>query len=720
MKKKIFLLLFLLVLSCHLLAWEKDSVLDITRFAYDKLPTDIQIQINKDKFFEGVRDMQDGKHRDIFGWGFVYHPSNNFGDCPDGIQNLTDKAIAENDTIKRSYIIGGLTGYTIYLAHPLHTASSEKETKSKHLLIDRTSEDIVRNITPSINIESQPIADIKKFAQDIAIESNLDYEKLLDVYKDKEQLKEITESAVNRAVRKSNEIITEIISRIIKGDHVVTVPELVVQSAAQPLVQSSSPTAIRPEGLLAPAPLPIPSSDVDERVNAAVKASAEARALREKLLQEEAQQTPSAEIVKERPVEKKEIPKQAKAVVPSMPAEPAPETKVEKQIKAVQHPQQVSILTPVSVGQLQPEQPILSQQTTPTKPEYSAAVIPQSATIRYREPVKKTAESTDFAEQNIPVAQSVSAEFTLSPQAPNYGQIQRQTLVAVPESIVSRGIVKESHPYINWDEPHKIGKARITFVYDGDTLTTARGTKIRLLGLDTPEIKPLQSGAIEAVEFTKKFVLDKEVDVVTQKEKDKDKYNRTLAFIFVNNKCLNFELIKNGHAKVRYVDGIYKPTSKLINLDKWRPDYVPPRIAVDTDAQTGTPVFSEPIPPPSFFELEKSQQQGIGKSIIESPAVFVTPTGGVEKTEIYSVAVPQPQVSTVRPVVSQTPVSQQQGQTPIATQQQTGGGIVGSIVPMVPFVLYQPKGAVLNPDKEYIMRFVPDGNGRYYMDVSEK
>ena len=42
-------------------------------------------------------------------------------------------------------------------------------------------------------------------------------------------------------------------------------------------------------------------------------------------------------------------------------------------------------------------------------------------------------------------------------------------------------------------------------VYDGDTITLQDGTKVRLLGIDTPEIKEKQPFALEAKKYTKRY-----------------------------------------------------------------------------------------------------------------------------------------------------------------------------------------------------------------------
>jgi micrococcal nuclease len=96
--------------------------------------------------------------------------------------------------------------------------------------------------------------------------------------------------------------------------------------------------------------------------------------------------------------------------------------------------------------------------------------------------------------------------------------------------------------------------------YDGDTLTLSNGEKIRLYGIDTPEIKPRpgtpasetvgfpQPGAIEARNYaTKHWGNGTELIV---KRKGRDKYGRTLAELYDRSgRFINQELIDKGHAR---------------------------------------------------------------------------------------------------------------------------------------------------------------------------
>lgn len=101
------------------------------------------------------------------------------------------------------------------------------------------------------------------------------------------------------------------------------------------------------------------------------------------------------------------------------------------------------------------------------------------------------------------------------------------------------------------------------FIIDGNEYST------RFLAIDTPELKHGSRGeepyAKESSNYTcnrlrqaKRIVL--EYDSNSDRE---DKYKRKLAWIFVDGKLLQKELVEKGYAKVKYLFGDYKYTSTL-------------------------------------------------------------------------------------------------------------------------------------------------------------
>lgn len=112
---------------------------------------------------------------------------------------------------------------------------------------------------------------------------------------------------------------------------------------------------------------------------------------------------------------------------------------------------------------------------------------------------------------------------------------------------------------------------------DGDTIKVLVNKKeytVRMLAVDTPEsvhpTKGVEYYGKEASQYTCNLVknakkLELEYDDASDKE---DKYGRLLAWVFVDGKLLQEELIKNGYAKVAYLYDDYKYTEKLKSVQE--------------------------------------------------------------------------------------------------------------------------------------------------------
>src|SRR5262245_40013299 len=93
-------------------------------------------------------------------------------------------------------------------------------------------------------------------------------------------------------------------------------------------------------------------------------------------------------------------------------------------------------------------------------------------------------------------------------------------------------------------------------VVDGDTLLLGSGERVRLIGVNTPETKhpnkPVEQFGKEASAFTKEMVEGKlvrlEYDPLAGGREHKDKFNRTLAYVFLQDGThLNAEIIRQGY-----------------------------------------------------------------------------------------------------------------------------------------------------------------------------
>ncbi len=102
-------------------------------------------------------------------------------------------------------------------------------------------------------------------------------------------------------------------------------------------------------------------------------------------------------------------------------------------------------------------------------------------------------------------------------------------------------------------------------IYDGDTILLENGTKLRLLGINTPEVSKRDKIADEGGEEAKQWLIAKLKGAKIKLRYDiehKDKYGRVLAHVFTkNNEHINLQLIANGLAIVN----IYPPNLKYVD-----------------------------------------------------------------------------------------------------------------------------------------------------------
>ncbi|MCZ0756443.1 thermonuclease family protein [Anoxybacillus sp. J5B_2022] len=111
--------------------------------------------------------------------------------------------------------------------------------------------------------------------------------------------------------------------------------------------------------------------------------------------------------------------------------------------------------------------------------------------------------------------------------------------------------------------------ATVERVVDGDTLKVQIGKReetVRLLLVDTPEsvhpTKPVQPFGPEASQYVKKLLppgtkVELELDV-----RERDKYGRLLAYVWIGKKMLNELLLEKGYARVAYV---FEPNTKYVD-----------------------------------------------------------------------------------------------------------------------------------------------------------
>lgn len=102
-------------------------------------------------------------------------------------------------------------------------------------------------------------------------------------------------------------------------------------------------------------------------------------------------------------------------------------------------------------------------------------------------------------------------------------------------------------------------KAICVKVYDGDTITVdidlgfgvwAKKQKVRLFGIDTPEVRgENKTYGFYVRDFLKEKILDKEIVIRTEKDK-KGKYGRWLGTVYLEDENINELLVQKGYAQL--------------------------------------------------------------------------------------------------------------------------------------------------------------------------
>ena len=107
-------------------------------------------------------------------------------------------------------------------------------------------------------------------------------------------------------------------------------------------------------------------------------------------------------------------------------------------------------------------------------------------------------------------------------------------------------------------------KVVIERVIDGDTVVTQSGEHIRLLGINAPETSSNEPFSFDAKNFLNDLIQNKSVTLKFTSDKT-DKYGRTLAYIFLNGKNVNVEMVENGLANDYFYSGLDQYSNDLKN-----------------------------------------------------------------------------------------------------------------------------------------------------------
>lgn len=88
---------------------------------------------------------------------------------------------------------------------------------------------------------------------------------------------------------------------------------------------------------------------------------------------------------------------------------------------------------------------------------------------------------------------------------------------------------------------------KVTRIIDGDTFEVESGEKVRMIGINTPEISDIFGQ--EAKRHLSDLIENKIVELQTDNiSKDRDQYNRLLRYVFMDDVDINKKMISDGFA----------------------------------------------------------------------------------------------------------------------------------------------------------------------------
>jgi len=98
------------------------------------------------------------------------------------------------------------------------------------------------------------------------------------------------------------------------------------------------------------------------------------------------------------------------------------------------------------------------------------------------------------------------------------------------------------------------GEYRVVRVIDGDTIVLENDERVRYIGIDSPELGKGDGSEVrladEAREFNRGLVEEKRVRLEFD-EKQRDRYGRLLAYVYLGDLMVNEELVRSGLARAR-------------------------------------------------------------------------------------------------------------------------------------------------------------------------
>ncbi|MGM0471575.1 MAG: thermonuclease family protein [Bacillota bacterium] len=149
-----------------------------------------------------------------------------------------------------------------------------------------------------------------------------------------------------------------------------------------------------------------------------------------------------------------------------------------------------------------------------------------------------------------------------------YFLLMLSLLLILNLSNISTANTTDSNAKLNQSQLNELQKVYINRVIDGDTVETKSGQKIRLIGVDTPELdsirETVQHQAKKAYHYTKKELTNQTAYLEFDVER-LDQYKRTLAYLYLpDGQLFNNQLVKAGYAYLLTIP----PNLKYVDLFK--------------------------------------------------------------------------------------------------------------------------------------------------------
>jgi micrococcal nuclease len=122
------------------------------------------------------------------------------------------------------------------------------------------------------------------------------------------------------------------------------------------------------------------------------------------------------------------------------------------------------------------------------------------------------------------------------------------------------------YPLWHTTDVPEMEQALVARVIDGDTIELADGSRVRYLGIDTPE-----SGEYYASEATAKNreLVEGKIVELQQDERDCDEYGRLLRYVYVNGIFVNAELVAQGYARAYIFNPDERYSQILVQLEQY-------------------------------------------------------------------------------------------------------------------------------------------------------